>query len=69
MRRPGARGIAAIAGFGVVVFSGAALGGMYLYQQSIPTLVTFGLRDGQVEVPVQEQLQLSASRPIAAFAS
>ena len=66
MRRPGARGIAAIAGFGVVVFSGAALGGMYLYQQSIPTLVTFGLRDGQVEVPVQEQLQLSASRPIAA---
>jgi hypothetical protein len=54
-----------MAGFGVVVFSGAALGGMYLYQQSIPTLVTFGLRDGQVEVPVQEQLQLSASRPIA----
>jgi hypothetical protein len=50
MPRPGARGIAATAGFGVVVFSGAALGGMYLYQQSIPTLVTFGLRDGQVEV-------------------
>jgi hypothetical protein len=65
MRRPGARGIAAVAGFGVVVISGAALGGMYLYQESIPTLVTLGLRDGQVEVGVQEQLPLSASRPVA----
>jgi hypothetical protein len=38
---------------------------MYLYQQSVPTLVAFGLRDGQIEVGVQEQLHFSASRPIA----
>jgi hypothetical protein len=50
----------------VVVLGGGALGSYYVYQLSLPTVVSVGLRNGAKEVDLQPKLRLSATRPVTA---
>ncbi len=58
-----------LAGVGAVVvlllLTGGALASNYLYQQSLPTVVSLALSDGEKEVSLQPNLRLSSSRPVA----
>ena len=68
MRRPRKRGFArrgwiALAAVLAVLFTGA--GGFVAYANTVPTFVTLNLRDGQINVPTDVQLDLKFSRPVA----
>ncbi len=54
-----------IAALVAVVLVGATVGGVYGYQQSQPTTVSFNLKPGQTEVPLDQKLTVSFSRPLS----
>jgi Protein of unknown function (DUF3048) N-terminal domain/Protein of unknown function (DUF3048) C-terminal domain/Bacterial Ig-like domain len=69
MRRPDARRRKRLlAGLALLILAllagGGALGAVYLYQQSQPTVVSLALHDGAREVALQPTLRFSTSRPL-----
>lgn len=52
-----------MAAFLAVLFTAA--GGFVVYANAMPTFVTLNLRDGQINVPTDVQLDLNFSRPVA----
>ena len=57
--------LAAIAIVVLVVLVAGTAGGVYAYQQSIPTTATFSPPDGAREVGLDQALRLTFSRPVA----
>jgi hypothetical protein len=55
--------LAAIAALVVLVLSGGTVGAVFAYQQTLPTTVTFNLKAGQKEVPLDQRVTVTFSRP------
>ena len=62
------RVLAAVAALVILVLAAATFGGVYAYQQSLPTTASFNLKDGQREVRLDQRLGIRFTRAVTAAA-
>ncbi len=62
------RVLAAVAALVILVLAAATFGGVYAYQQSLPTTASFNLKDGQREVRLDQRLRIRFTRAVTAAA-
>ncbi len=57
--------LAAVAALVLLVLIGGTAGAVFAYQQTLPTTVAFNLKSGQKEVPLDQKVTATFSRPVS----